>query len=51
MTESSVIAAVEYGERTEAEVHAWLGRELVPLFGGEPRPVAFGGYIQALRRL
>ena len=51
MTESSVIAAVEYGQKTEAEVRAWLERELAPLFGGEPRPVAFGGYIQALRRL
>jgi SAM-dependent methyltransferase len=51
MTESSVIAAVEYGERTEAEVHARLEAELTPLFGREPRRVAFGGYIQALRRL
>lgn len=51
MTESNVIAAVEYGERTEAEVHGWLDGELAPLFGREPRRVAFGGYIQALRRL
>jgi SAM-dependent methyltransferase len=51
MTESSVIAAVEYGRKAEAEVRAWLERELAPLFGGEPRRVAFGGYIQALRRL
>jgi len=50
MTESSVIAAVEYGRKTEAEVHAWLEEELAPLFGPEPRRVAFGGYIQALRR-
>ena len=46
-----MIAAVEYGERTEAEVRAWLDGELAPLLGGEPRRVAFGGYIQALRRL
>lgn len=51
MTESSVIAAVEYGRKTEAEVRAWLERELEPLFGRKPRRVAFGGYIQALRRL
>ena len=51
MTESSVIAAVEYGRKTEAEVRAWLDAELAPLFGGEPRRVAFGGYVQALRRL
>jgi SAM-dependent methyltransferase len=51
MTESSVIAAVEYGEKTEAEVRAWLESELGPLLGLEPRRVAFGGYIQALRRL
>ena len=51
MTESSVIAAVEYGARAETEVRAWLEGELVPLFGLAPRRVAFGGYIQALRRL
>jgi hypothetical protein len=51
VTESSVIAAVEYGDKTEAEVRAWLESGLAPLFGGEPRRVAFGGYIQALRRL
>jgi SAM-dependent methyltransferase len=51
MTESSVIAAVEYGRKTEAEVRAWLEGELAPLFGREPRRVAFGGYVQALRRL
>ena len=51
MTESSVIAAVEYGRKTDAEVRAWLERELAPLFGREARRVAFGGYIQALRRL
>jgi SAM-dependent methyltransferase len=51
MTESNVIAAVEYGRQTEAEVRAWLELGLRPLFGDESRPVAFGGYIQALRRL
>ena len=51
MTESSVIAAVEYGRRTEAGVRAWLLAQLEPLFGGGERRVAFGGYIQALRRL
>ena len=50
MTESGVIAAIEYGEKVEAEVRAWLERELAPLLGVEPRRVAFGGYIQALRR-
>jgi len=51
MTESNVIAAVEYGRQTDAEVRAWLESGLRPLFGDESRPVAFGGYIQALRRL
>jgi SAM-dependent methyltransferase len=51
LTESNVIAAVEYGRQTEAEVRAWLESGLRPLFGDESRPVAFGGYIQALRRL
>lgn len=51
MTESNVIAAVEYGSSTEAEVGTWLESQLAPLFGREPRRVAFGGYIQALRRL
>jgi hypothetical protein len=51
MTESSVIAAVEYGSQTESGVRAWLEAELLPLFGEGPRPVAFEGYVQALRRL
>jgi SAM-dependent methyltransferase len=50
MTESNVIAAVEYGHEAESRVRAWLESELLPLFGGASRPVAFGGYIQALRR-
>jgi SAM-dependent methyltransferase len=51
MTESSVIAAVEYGGSAEADVRAWLDDELAPLFGRQPRRVAFAGYVQALRRL
>jgi SAM-dependent methyltransferase len=51
MTESSVIAAIEYGGHAEADVRSWLERELVPIFGGGTRRVAFDGYIQALRRL
>jgi SAM-dependent methyltransferase len=51
MTESSVVAAIEYGRKTAPEVRAWLESELEPIFGREPRRVAFGGYIQALRRL
>jgi len=51
MTESGVIAAIEYGGKAEPEVREWLESELRPLLGDESRPVAFGGYIQALRRL
>lgn len=51
MTESNVIAAVEYGDGDEGRLRAWLESDLEPLFGGESRRVAFGGYIQALRRL
>jgi ubiquinone/menaquinone biosynthesis C-methylase UbiE len=51
LTESSVIAAVEYGGKAEPEVRGWLEAELTPLFGPAPRAVAFAGYIQALRRL
>ena len=50
MTESNVIAAVEYGHEAEDRVRAWLESQLLPLFGDETRPVAFGGYVQALRR-
>jgi SAM-dependent methyltransferase len=50
MTESNVIAAIEYGGETEDLVCAWLEAELVPLFGDAPRPVAFSGYVQALPR-
>jgi len=50
MTESNVIAAIEYGDRDEGRVRGWLESELGPLFGGESRRVAFGGYIQALWR-
>jgi SAM-dependent methyltransferase len=51
MTESNVIAAIEYGDGDEGRLGAWLESDLEPLFGGESRRVAFGGYIQALRRL
>jgi SAM-dependent methyltransferase len=50
MTESNVIAAVEYGVRTAAEAKAWLEAQLHPLFRGESRALAFGGYIQLLRK-
>jgi SAM-dependent methyltransferase len=50
MTESNVIAAIEYGRRTPAEVQRWLEGELRPLFGEGPRAVTFGGYIQVLRK-
>lgn len=51
MTESSVIAAVEYGSHSAHEVRAWLDEQLPPLFGEGPHRVAFTGYVQALRRL
>jgi SAM-dependent methyltransferase len=50
MTESNVIAAIEYGRRTADEVRTWLEGELQPLFGDGPRAVTFGGYIQVLRK-
>ncbi len=50
MTESNVIAAVEYGSEAEERARSWLESELLPLFGEGPRPVAFSGYVQALRR-
>jgi len=50
MTESNVIAAVEYGPEAEDGVRAWLESELLSLFGEGSRPVAFSGYVQALRR-
>ena len=51
MTESNVVAVIEYGDRTADEVRASLEAYLVPIFGGQPHRVAFEGYIQALRRL
>lgn len=51
MTESEVTAAVEYGGQAADRVRGWLVAELAPLFGGGPREVAFGGYIQVLRKL
>jgi SAM-dependent methyltransferase len=50
MTESNVIAAIEYGDDAEERVRAWLESELIPLFGARPRPIAFSGYVQALHR-
>jgi hypothetical protein len=50
MTESNIIAAVEYGEQSADDVRAWLESQLTPLFGGRSRSVAFGGYIQALQK-
>jgi SAM-dependent methyltransferase len=51
MTESNVIAAVEYGGAAADTARAWLDAELGALFGAEERVVAFGGYVQAMRRL
>jgi SAM-dependent methyltransferase len=51
MTESNVIAAVEYRGRGAAEIRTWLEAELTPLFGSSPHSVAFGGYIQVLQKL
>jgi SAM-dependent methyltransferase len=51
MTESNVIAAIEYGGQDEGRVLTWLESELEPIFGGDSRRVAFEGYIQLLRRL
>jgi len=50
LTESNIVAAIEYGGHSEGELRAWLDSELEPLFGGQSRRVTFGGYIQALRR-
>jgi hypothetical protein len=50
MTESNVIAAIEYGGAAENDVRAWLEPELVRLFGDGPRRVAFSGYVQTLRK-
>jgi SAM-dependent methyltransferase len=50
MTESNVIAAIEYGREAEDRVQARLESQLLPLFGGASRRVAFSGYVQALRR-
>lgn len=50
MTESNVIAAVEYGSQAAGQVRARLEAELSPLFGGAPRRIAFAGYVQTLRK-
>jgi SAM-dependent methyltransferase len=51
MTESNVVAAIEYGHQTEDCVRRWLVAELELVFGGNSCRVAFEGYIQVLRRL
>jgi hypothetical protein len=51
MTESSVIAAVEYGTERASDVHAWLGAQLLELFGNGTHRVEFTGYVQALRKV
>ena len=51
MTESSVIAAVEYGSERATHVGAWLGAELFALFGDGTHRVEFTGYVQALRKV
>jgi ubiquinone/menaquinone biosynthesis C-methylase UbiE len=50
MTESAVVAAVEYGGRRAADLAAWLERELDGVLGDTPRRLVFGGYIQVLQR-
>jgi SAM-dependent methyltransferase len=51
MTESDVITAVEYGGQDADRVRRGLEAELETLFAERARQVAFGGYIQVLRRL
>jgi hypothetical protein len=51
MTESSIVAAVEYGTRRASEIDAWLESEVRGLFGDVARRVRFSGYVQVLRRL
>jgi SAM-dependent methyltransferase len=51
LTESSVIAAVEFGCQKPADVRDWLVSQLSPMFGGQSHDIDFGGYIQLLRRL
>jgi SAM-dependent methyltransferase len=51
MTESSIVAAVEYGTRGAADIESGLESELRGLFGDGARRVRFGGYVQVLRRL
>lgn len=50
MTESSVVAVVEYGGRAHEDVRAWLELELERLFDSQSRLVTFAGYIQAMQR-
>ena len=48
MTESNVIAAVEYGATSAEGIRRWLEAELSGMFDGQCRPVTFEGYIQLL---
>jgi len=50
MTESAITAAVEHGHRRAADVAGWLERQLQPVLGGLARRLAFGGYVQVLRK-
>jgi len=50
MTESSIVAAVEYGERRASEIDTWLESEVRGLFGDAARRIRFGGYVQVLRK-
>lgn len=50
MTESNLIAAIEFGGEPAEAVRTRLERELEPLFGDEPRRVVFSGYVQTLRK-
>jgi SAM-dependent methyltransferase len=50
LTESSVIASVEFGRENAEEVRGWLISELSHMFVGQTLAIEFGGYIQLLRR-
>jgi len=50
LTESSVIAAVEFGHGRTEDLREWLLSELSPVFAGEVRDIEFAGYIQLLRK-
>jgi hypothetical protein len=50
ISESNVIAAIEYGGEAEGPLRSRLIAELEPLFAGAPRRVTFAGYIQAFQK-